>query len=66
MLEKGGTTPGGDPRAVLVVEDSENSASLLEIAFLRIPRVSILLASSAFDRLEYAPHGRLRNDPPDP
>src|ERR1700722_7140960 len=41
----------GDPRAVLIVEDSENSASMLEIAFLRIPGLSVLLASSAFEAL---------------
>jgi CheY-like chemotaxis protein len=42
---------GGDPRAVLIVEDSENSASLLEIAFLQIPGLSVLLAKSAFEAL---------------
>jgi CheY-like chemotaxis protein len=56
MLVDGGNTPqahphGGDPRAVLIVEDSENSASMLEIAFLRIPGLSVLLASSAFEAL---------------
>jgi CheY-like chemotaxis protein len=42
---------GGDPRAVLIVEDSENSAAMLEIAFLQIPGLSVLLASSAFEAL---------------
>src|SRR5271165_3464766 len=42
---------GGDPRAVLIVEDSENSAATLEIAFLGIPRVSVLLASSGQEAL---------------
>jgi CheY-like chemotaxis protein len=56
MLVDGGNSPqaqasGGDPRAVLIVEDSENSASLLEIAFLRIPGLSVLLASSAREAL---------------
>ena len=56
MLVDGGNTPqahsdGGDPPAVLIVEDSENSASLLEIAFLQIPGLSVLLASSAFEAL---------------
>jgi CheY-like chemotaxis protein len=56
MLVDGGNTPqahahGGDPPAVLIVEDSENSASMLEIAFLRIPGLSVLLASSAFEAL---------------
>ena len=41
----------GDPRAVLIVEDSENSAATLEIAFLGIPGLSVLLASSAFEAL---------------
>jgi CheY-like chemotaxis protein len=36
-----------DKRAVLVVEDSENNAALLEIALSHIPGVTILLASSA-------------------
>jgi CheY-like chemotaxis protein len=36
---------------VLIVEDSENSASLLEIAFLQIPGLSVLLASSAVEAL---------------
>ena len=56
MLVDGGNTPqaqsrGGDPPAVLIVEDSENSASLLEIAFLQIPGLSVLLASSALEAL---------------
>ncbi|MBZ5623988.1 MAG: response regulator [Acidobacteriia bacterium] len=56
MLVEGGSVPqaqarGGDPRAVLIVEDSENSAALLEIAFLRIPGLSVLLASSALEAL---------------
>src|ERR1022692_4811954 len=56
MLVDGANTPqapanGGDPRAVLIVEDSENSASLLEIAFLQIPGREALLASSAFEAL---------------
>ncbi|HTS28810.1 MAG TPA: response regulator [Bryobacteraceae bacterium] len=42
---------GGDPRAVLIVEDSENSAAMLEIAFLQIPGLSVLLATSALEAL---------------
>jgi len=42
---------GGHPGAVLIVEDSENSAATLEIAFLRIPGLSILTASSAPEAL---------------
>ena len=37
--------------AVLIVEDSENSAATLEIAFLGIPGVSVLMASSGFEAL---------------
>lgn len=44
-------TDGRDSRAVLIVEDSENSAATLEIAFLGIPGLSVLLASSAFEAL---------------
>ena len=40
-----------DRRAVLIVEDSENSAAMLEIALLGIPGLSVLLASSAFEAL---------------
>jgi CheY-like chemotaxis protein len=37
--------------AVLIVEDSENSAAMLEIAFLGIPGVSVLTAPSAAEAL---------------
>ena len=37
--------------AVLIVEDSENSAAMLEIAFLGIPGVSVLMAPSAREAL---------------
>ena len=37
--------------AVLIVEDSENSAAMLEIAFLGIPGVSVLMAPSATEAL---------------
>jgi two-component system chemotaxis response regulator CheY len=36
---------------VLIVEDSENGAATLEIAFLGIPGVSVLTASSALEAL---------------
>src|SRR5947207_6483626 len=42
--------PEGE-RAVLIVEDSENSAATLEIAFLAIPGVSVRTASSAVEAL---------------
>jgi two-component system chemotaxis response regulator CheY len=37
--------------AVLIVEDSENSAAMLEMALLGIPGLSILMASSAREAL---------------
>jgi CheY-like chemotaxis protein len=37
--------------AVLIVEDSENSAATLEIAFLAIPGVSVRMASSGLEAL---------------
>lgn len=40
---------GACARAVLIVEDSESSAAMLEIAFSEIPGVSLLLARSAAD-----------------
>jgi CheY-like chemotaxis protein len=47
--------PGADPTpaqgAVLIVEDSENSAAMLEIALLGIPGIAVLMASSAFEAL---------------
>jgi len=43
--------PHNGARAVLIVEDSENSAATLEIALLTIPGVSVLLAASALEAL---------------
>jgi len=40
---------GACQRGVLIVEDSENSAAMLEIAFSEIPRVSLLLTQSAVE-----------------
>jgi CheY-like chemotaxis protein len=37
--------------AVLIVEDSENSAAMLEIAFLGIPGLSVLMAPTAAEAL---------------
>jgi len=42
---------GGDGRAVLIVEDSENSAAMLEMAFLGIPGVTVMQAASAMEAL---------------
>ena len=44
--------------AVLIVEDSENSAAMLEIAFLGIPGVSVLMAPSAAEALRMLEGGR--------
>ena len=46
-----------DGASVLIVEDSENSAATLEIAFLGIPGVSVLTASSAFEALRILNNG---------
>src|SRR4051794_16710787 len=42
---------GTDPLDVLIVEDSENSAATLEIAFLSIPGVSVRRAASGTEAL---------------
>jgi len=47
LLERG----NGNARAVLVVEDSENSAATLEIALLGIPGVAVLLTASAVEAM---------------
>ena len=46
-----------DGASVLIVEDSENSAATLEIAFLGIPGVSVLTAYSAFEALRILDNG---------
>jgi CheY-like chemotaxis protein len=47
MLSEGEMPSDGRP--VLVVEDSENSAAMLEIALSGIPEVTVLLAPSALE-----------------
>jgi CheY-like chemotaxis protein len=47
----------GRLREVLVVEDSENSAAMLEIAFSGIPDVSVLMAPSAVEALRILHNG---------
>ena len=44
-------TRGDESRAVLIVEDSENNAATLEIAFLSIPGLSIRMATSGVEAL---------------
>jgi CheY-like chemotaxis protein len=43
--------------SVLIVEDSENSAATLEIAFLGIPGVAVLTVSSAVEALRILDNG---------
>src|SRR5262245_17848681 len=47
----------GGPRGVLIVEDSENNAAMLEIALSGIPDVSLWLASSAVEALRMLDNG---------
>jgi CheY-like chemotaxis protein len=47
MLSEGDMPSKGRP--VLIVEDSENSAAMLEITLSRIPEVTVLLAPSALE-----------------
>jgi CheY-like chemotaxis protein len=47
----------GNARSVLVVEDSENSAAMLEIAFLGIPGVAVLLTASAVEAMRILDSG---------
>ena len=47
----------GCRRGVLIVEDSENSAAMLEIAFSGIPDVSVLMAPSAVEALRILHNG---------
>jgi len=42
---------GGGGSAVLIVEDSENSAAMLELAFLGIPDVQVLQVASGIEAL---------------
>jgi two-component system, chemotaxis family, chemotaxis protein CheY len=42
---------GGSGRAILIVEDSENSAAMLEMAFLGIPDVSVMQVASGVEAL---------------
>ena len=53
MGDNNGMVPEGDmpiiKRPVLVVEDSENNAAILEIALSGIPEVTVVLANSALE-----------------
>jgi CheY-like chemotaxis protein len=43
---------GGDSSAVLIVEDSENSAAMLEMAFLGIPDLRVMQVNSGVEALK--------------
>lgn len=47
---------GSNGRPVLIVEDSENNAAMLEIALSHIPQVTLLMASSAHEALQLLDH----------
>ena len=51
MRDNNGMLPEGDishpPRQIMIVEDSENSAAMLEIVLSGIPRVAVRVAPSA-------------------
>ncbi|HEY1497173.1 MAG TPA: response regulator [Candidatus Solibacter sp.] len=47
----------GNARSVLIVEDSENSAAMLEIAFLGIPNIAVLLTESAVEAMRILDSG---------
>ena len=48
-MEDNSSSAVANPQSVLIVEDSENSAAMLEIALADIPGVSLRLASSAVE-----------------
>jgi two-component system chemotaxis response regulator CheY len=50
-MEADSSMPNGGGKAVLIVEDSENSAATLEIALLAIPGLSVMLAPTAVEAL---------------
>ena len=47
------------PRTILVVEDSENSAVMMEMALFGIPGVSLLMAESGLEALRILRNGSL-------
>ncbi len=51
-VESDEALPNQPPRTVLIVEDSENNAATLEIAFLGIPGVAVIMASSGLEALK--------------
>ena len=50
-FEDGRVGQGRPNRAILIVEDSENSAATLEIAVMSIPDLSVLMARSGIEAL---------------
>jgi two-component system chemotaxis response regulator CheY len=51
MMMEGERSHGDGLRSVLIVDDSENAAATLEIALLKIPGLSVTMASSGFEAL---------------
>lgn len=51
MPVEANTRHPAEPGTVLIVEDSENSATMLEIALLGIPGIAVLMASSGYEAL---------------
>jgi len=47
------------PRTVLVVEDSENSAVMMEMALFGIPGLSLLMANSGLEALHILQNGSM-------
>ncbi len=52
-----GTNGTANPGTVLIVEDSENSAAMLEIALLGIPGLSVVMAHSGVEALRILRRG---------
>ena len=51
MIMDGERSHGDGFRSVLIVDDSENAAATLEIALLKIPGLSVTMASSGIEAL---------------
>jgi CheY-like chemotaxis protein len=52
MIMDGERSHGDGFRSVLIVDDSENAAATLEIALLKIPGLSVTMASSGIEALK--------------
>jgi two-component system, chemotaxis family, chemotaxis protein CheY len=56
MHMEGNGRPGVSSRSVLIVDDSENAAATLEVAFLGIPGLAVITASSGAEALRILSH----------